>query len=134
MILNVSAAHNPASALADTAKNDNIPLDKVERRDYWIRHLTIDKDNIKQLTDSGFQKNSLSPEDEDRALRSIITCPTLITSGLYDPVNGPSKGIEIQKYIPNACFVVFKSGHLQRLEMPTAYHHVVDDFIETVAR
>ncbi|EKQ02485.1 esterase C [Lacticaseibacillus paracasei] len=53
---------------------------------------------------------------------------------MYDPVNGPSKGIEIQKYIPNACFVVFKSGHLQRLEMPTAYHHVVDDFIETVAR
>ncbi|MDC6273378.1 alpha/beta hydrolase [Lacticaseibacillus paracasei] len=145
LILNVSAAHNPASALADTAKNDNIPLDKVERRDYWIRHLTIDKGNIKQLTDSGFQKNSLSPEDEDRALRSItafdfrnelpkITCPTLITSGLYDPVNGPSKGIEIQKYIPNACFVVFKSGHLQRLEMPTVYHHVVDDFIETVAR
>ncbi|TOK95809.1 esterase, partial [Vibrio parahaemolyticus] len=50
LILNVSAAHNPASALADTAKNDNIPLDKVERRDYWIRHLTIDKGNIKQLT------------------------------------------------------------------------------------
>ncbi|WP_317768488.1 alpha/beta fold hydrolase [Oenococcus oeni] len=71
LILNVSAAKNPASALAETAKKDNIPEKTSERREYWIKHLTHDPKNIASIEKSGFQKNTLDAEDEYRALKSI---------------------------------------------------------------
>lgn len=140
LILNVSAAKNPASALAETAKKDNIPEKTSERREYWIKHLTHDPKNIASIEKSGFQKNTLDAEDEYRALKSItafdfrdqlnkIDCPTLITSGIYDPVNPPAKGEILHKLIKNNQFSKFPSGHLLRLECAAQYKETVLDFL-----
>lgn len=141
LILDVSASHNPASALAETAKKDHLPNELSKRRNYWIKHLTYDPKNIPVIEKSHFQKYVLNPEDEQRALKSItafdfrdqlskITCPTLILSGIYDPVNPPKKGSVLHQLIAHNQFFKFSFGHLLRLEDPNKFKGVLLSFLK----
>ncbi len=142
LILNVSAAHNPASALAETVKNDTLPTDLTARRKWWSKHLVYDQKKLALVEKSGFQKNNLSPAAEYRALKSIsafdfsqelnkITCPVLITSGRFDPVNPPQKSQVINHLLTNSQMKIFNSGHLLRLENTAQYDQIMINFFKT---
>lgn len=64
---------------------------------------------------------------------NLIACPTLVLAGSLDIGATPAMAQAIRQRIPGARLELLDhAAHLSPLERPAAFHHAVDDFLQTL--
>jgi 3-oxoadipate enol-lactonase len=66
---------------------------------------------------------------DHRALLPMISVPTLVVAGRYDPATPLAAGEYIRDHIPGAAFAVLEAAHISNIEQPEEFTQTVLTFL-----
>ena len=66
----------------------------------------------------------------DMDLRQLITCPTLVISGLQDSATSPEQGAMIADAISGSRNIELDAAHLSNIEQPVGFNETLLDFFD----
>ncbi len=64
-----------------------------------------------------------------RPVIQLITCPTLVISGLHDSATPPEQGASVANAIAGSHNIVLDAAHLSNIEQPNAFNEAVFSFL-----
>lgn len=86
--------------------------------------------NLLACSASGYAGCCAAIRDMDlRPIIQLISCPTLVISGLKDSATTPEQGATIANAIAGSRSIVLDAAHLSNIEQPTGFNKALLDFL-----